>query len=54
MEAKVLAGPSRGYPWSDERALLPLTLSLSLWERGRPNSGHGLLPLPGGEGWGEG
>jgi len=27
--------PSRGYPWSDEQALQPLTLSLSLWERDR-------------------
>jgi hypothetical protein len=43
-----------GYPWSDERASQPLTLSLSLWERERLLSGHSLPPLPWGEGWGEG
>ncbi len=32
----------------------PLTLSLSPWERGRLSTGAAELPLPWGEGWGEG
>ena len=36
------------------QSALPLTLSLSQWERGRPNNGRELPPLPVGEGWGEG
>ena len=40
--------------WRSTLPALPLTLSLSPWERGRLLGGHSLLPLPGGEGWGEG
>ncbi len=32
----------------------PLTPALSPWERGRPLNDCDLLPLPWGEGWGEG
>ena len=32
----------------------PLILSFSPWEKGRCCKGRGLLPLPWGEGWGEG
>ena len=41
-------------PFVSTSNVTPLTLSLSLWERGPPIDRRNLPPLPWGEGWGEG